>query len=47
VPLLDVKTHYDNTRFVSVLGVNPRDLKTSVIDAAYGFIEKKVVPKKF
>lgn len=45
--ILSVKTYYDNTRMVSILGVQPIDIKKTIVDAAYSLIEKGVVPKKF
>ena len=36
---------YDNTRMRTVLGIEPRDMNTTIIDACYGLIEMGIVSK--
>ena len=45
--MLGVKCYFDNSRMINVLGVQPRDIKTTIIDSAYSLIQKNIVPKKY
>ncbi len=46
VPLLGVRTNYDNNRFVNELKIKPTNLKDSLIDMAYSLIEREIILKK-
>ena len=45
-PLLNKKVLFNNERMRSILGVEPRDVATTVLDTCYNVIEFGVVPKK-
>jgi hypothetical protein len=47
VPILGVKTFYDNKRLIDVLGIQPTEIKKSIIDMAYSLIERGYIPKKY
>ena len=44
-PGLSKITHYDNLRLRGLLGINPIDIRNSVIDMCYSLIERGFVPK--
>ena len=46
-PMLGIKSTFDNTRMTTVLGIQPTEVKKSVIDMAYSLIEKNMIPKRY
>lgn len=45
--MLGIKSTFDNTRMTTVLGIEPTEVKKSVIDMAYSLIEKNMIPKRY
>ena len=45
-PMLDKRIQYSNERMRNILGVEPRDITTTILDTCYNLIELGVVPKK-
>ena len=45
-PMLNKRFQYSNERMRNILGVEPRDITTTILDTCYNLIELGVVPKK-
>jgi nucleoside-diphosphate-sugar epimerase len=45
LPMLNKKPKFDTSRFVKILGMEPRDPKTSIIEMSYSMIEKGFIKK--
>ncbi|KAI0238760.1 putative oxidoreductase [Lamellibrachia satsuma] len=46
LPIYGKETKVDNTRMRTVLGVEPRDIRTTIIDMGYSMIEMGLIKKK-
>ena len=45
MPMWGVHTKYNNNRMISVLGIEPRPIKDTVLDMAYSMIERGLIKK--
>ena len=45
--MLGVRSTYDNSRLINVLGIQPRPLNSTLIDMAYSLIERGIIEKKY
>ncbi len=47
VPMLGVRSKYDNSRQVNVLRIQPIPLRRTLVETAYSLIERGIVEKKY